>query len=441
MSETSEPQAPRPRVVVRHRRPARVPLPPLLSTESLLTKIRPEKTTGHITALAPPSTPGQAHAANFLQSTPLPYQLYFPVCAIAKPLNPAHMHIWQETYNYEHKNQSIRWTFKRLLMFRSPIATANETDPGEMVPVSEIAEQNKIMFYDACSRRLYIMHAQTATNIFRMALEHQDHMFPTPHAPRNPYTNQPFGLGQLITIYKQLIARYERLPLSLTMFRVAGFDMNRYERHYGAHLRWCAIGGALRDRDMYNEMICTTLETMYRETFQSSYAFLIDEFPRLEGETREILHALAREYMELSMARVVRNPQRPTIEIILIVFRIEAMKRLIEPRLASQSRTISSLLSRTRILLGTQPVAPLVMTPVAPIVPPSTRLRSLLESLLLPDDEGEDVSGDVIAVRTLPEVPEVPEVHEVHEVLDSDASEEPDSDEEPRRIPRRRRYA
>lgn len=436
MSETPQ----RPRVVVRHRRPAHVPLPPLLTPETLLTKIRPEKTTGHITAIVPPSTPGQAHVATFLQITPLPYQLYFPICAIARPLNPVHMHLWQDTYNYEYKNQRTRWTFKRLLMFRSPVATANETDPGEMVPVSEIPEKNKIVFYDACSRRLYIMHAQTATNIFRMALEHQDHMFPTPHTPRNPYTNQPFGFGQLITIYKQLVARYERLPLSLTMFRVAGFDMNRYERHYGGHLRWCAIAGALRDRDLYNEMMCTTLETMYREAFQSSYAFLIDEFPRLEGETRDILHALAREYMELSMARVVRNPQHPTIEIILIVFRIETMKRLVEPRLSTQTRTISSLLARTRMLIGSivpSPSLEAAAPPEAAPIVPSTRLRSLLESLLLPDDEVEDVSGDVIAVQTLPEVPEVPPASPPPTLDESDSDEEPS----PPSVRRRRRYA
>lgn len=416
------------RRVVRIRRPARAGLSMLVTPNrtTLDTKIVPESMSQHITAIAKPSeAPGEIYAAHFLKMTPLPFQVYFRLSALAKPLNPAFMYLWSDVEMYEWKNQHMRWLFKRLLLFRTPLVeAANETDVGAMVPVSEIADYDKISFYDARGRRQYIMHAQTATNIFRMALEHQDHMFPTPHAPRNPYTNSPFGLGQLATIYTQLNLRYERLPLSLVMFRVSGFDMNRYERHYGAHLRWKAIDGALRDRDLRLEMMCTTLETMYRDTLAPSFSFLIDDFPLMEGETRDVMFELAREYMELSMARVIRNPHHPSIEVILLVFRTEVMKRMVDPHLRQTTNTITSLLTRVRAITAPvrvpppppppQPTEEPTEEPDEEIAPTRRRLHNSLMLLLgLPH---EDVSGeiiipgdpvpapeDVILVRALPD--------------------------------------
>lgn len=346
------------------------------------TKIIPDSLTGHIMALAKPNqTPGEQYAAEFLKLTPLPFQLYFCMSAIAKPLSTSFMHLWSDVEMYEWKNQHIRWMLKRLILFRTHYTdTVNETDVGAMIPISEIPHCDKIYFFDSCERRQYIMHAQTATNILRMALEHQDHMFPTPHGPKNPYTNNPFNIGQLATIYSQLNLRYERLPLSLVMFRTAGFDMNRFERHYGAHLRWKAIDSALRDRDLRGEMMCTTLEAMYRETFAPSFAFLIDDFAILEGETRDVLYELAREYMELFMSHVIRNSFHPTIEIILHVFRVEVMKRIINPHLLYTTHTITTLLAQARN----------IAVPLRPPPPP-------------PVNEAVDVSGDVIEVRELPQ--------------------------------------
>ena len=198
------------RRVIRVRRPAlRTTIP------AVGAKIIPESTVEHVVGLMiPGKAKGERYAAEFLSSTPLPFQLYFKTCALMRSLNPAFADLWQDVELYEYKNQALRWAFKRLIIFRRPTTIfANETDVGAMIPVSEISDIDKVLFYDSKARRHYIMHAQTAAGILRMALESQDHMFPTPRVPKNPYTNNPFGYGQLSVIYTQLNMRYERFPV------------------------------------------------------------------------------------------------------------------------------------------------------------------------------------------------------------------------------------
>jgi hypothetical protein len=79
-----------------------------------------------------------------------------------------------------------------------------ETDVGTM---EAIPAKAMVRVYDWKSRAIYQFHYQTVYRQLVGSLRYQSMALSCPKAPKNPYTNLPWSVGQLIVIYDQVHGR------------------------------------------------------------------------------------------------------------------------------------------------------------------------------------------------------------------------------------------
>lgn len=133
-----------------------------------------------------------------------------------------------------------------------------------------IPESSRVEICDYNSKSVYIFHTQTAIRIILAALKHSLYGIPDPHIPKNPYTNIPFNIQQLIKIHEQIwinCAHSHHIPpINLYHFRKANYSIDTYKR---AHRHTLNIDSARTllfsfhdpySREVYMEVLNDTIE-------------------------------------------------------------------------------------------------------------------------------------------------------------------------------------
>lgn len=123
---------------------------------------------------------------------------------------------------------------------RMRIASRRVIGEVDLYTTTVIPRRSQIRVFDFSSKSLYVFHTQTAVRIILSALNASLYGIPTPHMPKNPYTNLPFHYTQLMTIMEQICGNCARAhhtpPLRLFHFRNCCYDVERFKTKYRHYL-------------------------------------------------------------------------------------------------------------------------------------------------------------------------------------------------------------
>lgn len=178
-----------------------------------------------------------------------------------------------------YKNQWFRQRMGCLARrwIRSKMRPGNELDPVTM----ELAK-SPVYVTDWAARRLYTFEAST---IYRDSLErllYNQNLFVHPMLPRNPYTNLPLGIGQIVSIIDQLKS-YKKTHWTLEGFRESLYDIQIFQNRFDEPLRHSALKRHFKDEK----------SPEYRQTLLE---FISDEHEYHERPFNRSLYAWALEY-------------------------------------------------------------------------------------------------------------------------------------------------
>lgn len=132
------------------------------------------------------------------------------------------------------KELKLRWIIRKFLA-RIRYRIYSRRSVGELedlyttLPIPA-ADMIKIMDYS--SKSIYCFHTTTALKIIMSALTYNNYGIAAPVAPKNPYTNIPWNLGQLISLTTaiglRLWAQHRKIPALLTSYRDCAYDLAKF---------------------------------------------------------------------------------------------------------------------------------------------------------------------------------------------------------------------
>jgi hypothetical protein len=112
----------------------------------------------------------------------------------------------------------------------------------DLYTMTPVPHDSQVRVFDYASKSLYVFHTQTAIRIIDSGLIHSNYGIPTPHMPRNPYTNITFTQAQLISMMTQIglnCARAHRFPPPRVLnFRKYCYDVVRFKNNSKTILNW-----------------------------------------------------------------------------------------------------------------------------------------------------------------------------------------------------------
>jgi len=136
----------------------------------------------------------------------------------------AYRSLWESFAN-------IRYQMQRLVN-----AWLNKKCQKKILPIpnyetmEDPTPNNCIEWTDISNRCVYRIHGDTLIKSMKMYLHHSDYGFPDPLTPKNPTTNAPFTLGQLIHLQYEIYAwcgkNKKPVPSILTKYHDATFNLD-----------------------------------------------------------------------------------------------------------------------------------------------------------------------------------------------------------------------
>lgn len=136
-----------------------------------------------------------------------------------------------------HKNQSIRWRFKRLI-HRWRLCRLRQANTIDVVTME--TPKTPVYIYDWPNHTKYLFEAQSLFRSIRTSLLLAEELFPTPCAPKNPYTNQPLSYSQLHFTLNTL----RGLGMSdwtTESMRASNYELTTFKRRTMMQLRLAAL--------------------------------------------------------------------------------------------------------------------------------------------------------------------------------------------------------
>ncbi len=133
------------------------------------------------------------------------------------------------------ENMRMRWLARKCLFkWRARVCQKRVIGEEDVVTCSEIPDCWKIQVHDTRSKSVYIFHAITLQKMFVNSLLNQSYAFAMPQTPKNPYTNLPWHLGQIVHIMgaiqtKLLENRHRFMDTWLFHYRTAKYSLQKFE--------------------------------------------------------------------------------------------------------------------------------------------------------------------------------------------------------------------
>ena len=132
-----------------------------------------------------------------------------------------------------YKIQSIRWTLRKFLMqwLYKRLPSCTITDIVTLEPI-----QRPVHIIDWGSRHRYSFELQTIHRDCTESLSHGHGMFACPLRPKNPLTNLPLSLGQLISVWSSFTRGQIPLSSVVVNYRSVEFNHGRFIEEYATPL-------------------------------------------------------------------------------------------------------------------------------------------------------------------------------------------------------------
>ncbi len=186
-----------------------------------------------------------------------------------------HRHIAADMMEYAFlRNQWIRGQMQRVLMFlRGRIMARRIIGLQDVGTLEAIPPSQLVRVQDWRTKSTYHFHVDTIHRHIVGALRYQSMALSMPQIPKNPYTNLPWSVGQLLVLYDQMHGRMwsngRRFMDPVTQaFYVSQLSMDRFRILYGSTLDVdCA-------RRFFHDHTSDYWELLYTEALQDMFTFL-----------------------------------------------------------------------------------------------------------------------------------------------------------------------
>jgi len=128
------------------------------------------------------------------------------------------------------KNIRYRWLLRKFVLnIRKRIMNKRIIGIEDLCTTIRIPEEFIVRIYDWKSKSIYLFHTQTILKLILEKLKYSSYGIAVPKLPKNPYTNIPFTLGQLIIIVGQIITNLAKnhrvIPDLLLSYRKCNYDI------------------------------------------------------------------------------------------------------------------------------------------------------------------------------------------------------------------------
>jgi hypothetical protein len=130
-------------------------------------------------------------------------------------------------------NQRLRWFARKWIIHaRRKIMDRRVIGEEDLVTLLPIPSDFLVSVYDTKTRNKYKFHTNTMVRTFMSALLYSSYGIAGPQIPKNPYTNVPWTLGQIVSIVGQIMrnqALHHRLPHTVIMgYRRSGYNIGSF---------------------------------------------------------------------------------------------------------------------------------------------------------------------------------------------------------------------
>lgn len=129
--------------------------------------------------------------------------------------------------------QSVRWILRKVVlrwMYRR-LAPCTTEDIVTLEPIKA-----PIHIVDWATRHIYSFEEKTLHSDITASLQHSDGLFATPLRPKNPLTNLPLTLGQLVCVWDSLARASFPVSSVVSQYRSVHFDHTRFVEEYSTPL-------------------------------------------------------------------------------------------------------------------------------------------------------------------------------------------------------------
>lgn len=184
------------------------------------------------------------------------------------------------------KSQRLRWILRKAVT-RFLVAKSRQRvvgDTMDLVTTEPVPKAQQIVVCDLPTRTIYVFHTQTMVRAINQALLNGLFGIPEPRMPRNPYTNVPWSLQQIISIYSQVqvnlaSTRNQFMGKLAILFRKHGYDIPTFAQQCAYFLRIVVARAFFADptahgwASVYTEILedifeCLRLQRQYRSVFR-----------------------------------------------------------------------------------------------------------------------------------------------------------------------------
>jgi hypothetical protein len=111
---------------------------------------------------------------------------------------------------------------------------AREHDYCDLFTTEPIPARSMVTVYDIKNRAKYTFHTTTAMKMIQTSLQYSSYGIANPSAPKNPYTNVPWTVAEMITIVRQiatnLLQNHQFPPKLLQQFRHSKYNHKTFYR-------------------------------------------------------------------------------------------------------------------------------------------------------------------------------------------------------------------
>jgi hypothetical protein len=164
--------------------------------------------------------------------------LNYKSCRDAFPFISEHINMLNETVMKQLQIRACVRNFIRKL--RARIAERRVIGEIDLYTTTCVPKNAQVRIYDIPNKSVYVFHTQTAVRILLSGLQHSVFGIPSPHMPKNPYTNIPFTLPQIMVILEQILinsAHAHHLPNArIFQFRQCIYNIDIFIKTFRHHL-------------------------------------------------------------------------------------------------------------------------------------------------------------------------------------------------------------
>ena len=200
-------------------------------------------------------------------------------------------------------NLRIRWILRKWLRrWRARKCAQRIIGTTDVVTLAPIPEHWQISVCDPGSRSTYVFHAMSLQKMFANALLNQSYAIAAPVLPKNPYTNVPWTLGQMIHILGEIqirlfANRHIFADPWLIRFRSAHYSIPEFLKQNNKGLQSNAAKvfftepGNLFFSELYRETLQDLFQDLGYPTGSQSYKMILDRClkPELMAEWDSIV--------------------------------------------------------------------------------------------------------------------------------------------------------